>query len=297
MGAQSLNKAKRRRDDEFFTPMPVVKDYCDRLLPTGALVGAHVHLPADGIDSAFTRYFVARFDDLGLRKLTALCYSPQARLPLDCMSARKPAQLFTWTADGRQVEPIKGTGAWQSALGRQLLLQADFICTNPPFSGLVTLVKYLLSLSADFALLVPLTLLDDNGIWQHIRDRRLLACSNRRGGMSIDFARPSGETKDICCAWLSTRHNVYPKLSWNLDKRWRDSMAADYPFCDSPYSNVRFVARCSDIPLGYVGQLAVPITYLLAPDKRFDIMAVINHPFVAGKARFTRVVIQQRQGG
>jgi len=294
MGSKSLNRAKQRRDDEFFTPMHVVKDYCDKLLPAGALVGAHVHLPADNIDSAFTRYFVSRFDELGLRKLTALCYSPQARLPFDYEPARKPAALYTKTAQGTNQALVTGTGAWQSELGRQLLSQADFVITNPPFSGLIKFVRYLLSHKVDFALLAPLTLLDGDGIWQAIRDKRLLVHSNRRGGMSIAFDRPTtGERNSICCTWLSTRSNAYPKLSWDLDKRWHDSMAADYPLCDSPHSAVRYLSRCKDIPLDYAGLLAVPITYLLAPDKRFDIVTVISVPIVAGKAMFSRVVIQQ----
>ena len=68
----NLHKAKKARNDEFYTMLPDIENelrhYSDHFK------GKVVYCNCDGKDSAFVQYFIDNFERLGLKKLIATKY-------------------------------------------------------------------------------------------------------------------------------------------------------------------------------------------------------------------------------
>ena len=82
--------------------------------------------------SNFWRFFVNKFNRLGLRKLISTHYIDQ-QLSLFNPAPEKPVKAVY---DGREIktEEIKGDGDYRSEEFQSLYAEADIIVTNPPFS-------------------------------------------------------------------------------------------------------------------------------------------------------------------
>ena len=122
--------------------------------------GKTVLLPCDDPEwSNFTRYFAAKFDELGLKKLISTSYAPDSKkikTPIqlslfetespqfDRTKAQTRGKIFVLdsdiTGDGRiniddlQWHYLEGDGDFRSKEVTKLRDEADIIITNPPFS-------------------------------------------------------------------------------------------------------------------------------------------------------------------
>jgi len=300
-----LIAAKSTVDDEFYTPMDMLHDFLPALftINAGCLQGAHVHLPCDSSTSAFTQYFYANFDSLGLRKLTALCYSSkQAKLPgfSDSSALQIPAQLYTKTAQGTNLAPVQCDGSWQGKLGQQLLRQADFVCTNPPFSHTGIFVNWLLLHGKAFCVMAPMLAAAYAGIWQsivdgglHIGTTKLFNAANgKKHGI---FVAADGSQRDSNFIWLSTLPVPVLAPPYKFTVRWHDSLAAQYPFYVEPHNHIRECGSVTRLPLGYGGLLGIPVNFVHIQGSPFDIVGSIKAGLRGGKVKGPpRLVIRQR---
>ena len=137
-----LEKAKRIKDDEFYTriedveaelsmyPLKIWKDkvvFCN----CDDAVGER----RDYADtSAFALYFLKHFLRLKLKKLICTHYGG----PVDLFNAKTGPRGYIFTREGfteMRYEPKDYTGSFDSELSVKILNEeADIVCTNPPFS-------------------------------------------------------------------------------------------------------------------------------------------------------------------
>ena len=162
MANANLAAARAAKNDEFYTQYHDIEAEMNAYLDYDPDVfrGKTVLLPCDDPEwGSFTRYFAARFRDLGLKRLISTSYAPGSkRYPgpwqltiFETRSSRfRPAQsrlqgkIFTLdrdaSGDGRididvlRWDYLEGDGDFRSGEVTALRDGADFIITNPPFS-------------------------------------------------------------------------------------------------------------------------------------------------------------------
>ena len=82
MANTNLKEAKAAKNDEFYTQFHDIEIEMNAYLEYDPDVfrGKTVLLPCDDPEwSNFTRYFAAKFDELGLKKLISTSYAPDAK--------------------------------------------------------------------------------------------------------------------------------------------------------------------------------------------------------------------------
>ena len=292
MSRASLEAVSKKGDrDEYYTTQLAVDDALQHL-PPGSLAGKHVHLPCnDGMDSAFTRYFIKHFTRLELARLTALSYCPPQTSYLDT-APREPARLYSQCRNSSSLVDVRGSGGWQSELGHSLIEEADAIFTNPPFSMLSPFIKAIAG--KEFAIIAPKTSIIYPTVYPLLYRGKAVAYRQEKSICKKSFVRPTGELAPVGYMWLSTfalkPTPLPPGLQWSAD------IADDYPLLEPPLDFARNVNSKYAIPRGYNGWLAVPINVML-----YDLTEWVlyhNTPsniILNGKHLFRRILIKERR--
>jgi len=279
--------------DEFYTHPHMVEAALQHL-PPGALAGKHVHLPCnDGMDSAFTRYFIEHFTRLGIARLTALSYSPlQTSYLAD--EPREPARLYSQCRNSTSLVDVRGDGGWQSELGLGLIKEANAIFTNPPFSELHEFINALDLLGKEFAIIVPITALGYKEIYPIIYSGKAIAHKQSEDIINKRFLRPDGSYHRVPYSWLSTFR--LPVMPLPDGPQWSASIADLYPTFDQPRDFIRNVKGKYHIPRGYYGWLAVPINVLQYDLSEWEMYHKgLLSMRMLGKELFRRFIIKERR--
>lgn len=157
-----LSKAKKAKNDEFYTQYPDIEKEMNAYLEYNPNVfkGKTVLLPCDDPEwSNFTKYFAQKFEALGLKKLISTSYAPLSKPQgityqptlfefdspeFDAEKTQTNGKIFTLTVDRSgdgvidvndlQWSYLEGSGDFLSDEIKALRDEADVIITNPPFS-------------------------------------------------------------------------------------------------------------------------------------------------------------------
>ena len=104
MANTNLKEAKAAKNDEFYTQFHDIEIEMNAYLEYDPDVfrGKTVLLPCDDPEwSNFTRYFAAKFDELGLKKLISTSYAP------DSKKYKTPYQPSLFEQEAPQFDPSK----------------------------------------------------------------------------------------------------------------------------------------------------------------------------------------------
>ena len=194
---------KNKDNDEFYTP----RDFIDHQLEyyTEHLRGKHVYCNCDDpTKSEFVHYFRDNFNRLGISRLTATHYIPDAPLfdsPENLLA--KPLHLIKKNGMSEEHHRLMGNGSFDSPECLEQLKRADIIITNPPFSKLRWFFTILMHHRKDFLLVIPQHTLTRIRVYPYLRDKRI------RPGYefpdAVNFVRPDGSIMSMrMCAWLTT---------------------------------------------------------------------------------------------
>jgi hypothetical protein len=162
MANENLSKAKRAKNDEFYTQYPDIEKEVSAYLDynPNAFKDKTVLLPCDDPDwSNFTKYFAQSFQRLGLKKLVGTSYAEASKpyptgreIPdwekadpkFDPEKALRNGKMFVIdrdrTGNGRidysdmEWSYLEGDGDFRSAEVKKLRDESDMVVTNPPFS-------------------------------------------------------------------------------------------------------------------------------------------------------------------
>lgn len=158
----NLHSAKKEKNDEFYTQFHDIEIEMNAYLEYNPDVfrGKTILLPCDDPEwSNFTKYFAAKFDALGLKKLISTSYAPESKKivlgglfseyeqscpQFDADKSRTHGKIFVLerdiTGDGHinlddlEWDYLQGDGDFRSEEVTALRNEADIIITNPPFS-------------------------------------------------------------------------------------------------------------------------------------------------------------------
>lgn len=304
----ALNRAFRAKKDEFYTQYEDVEK--ELVHYPGQFAGKHVLCNCDDpFESAFFRYFLVHFDELGLASLTSTCYSssPVAGREYQLETGQQSyIAVVTRTPDGDLILPddsldletvfdiegneitwLEGDGDFRSADCVALLKQADIIVTNPPFSLFREYMAQLIGHGKKFLILGNMNAATYREVFPLFRDNKVWYGVSIRSGdrkFHVPDSYPLGASN--CGIDESGRRFIRVKgVRWftNLDNARRHEKLvltrnfdpSDYPRFDN-YDAIE-VSRTMDIPADYDGLIGVPITFLDRYNpNQFEIVMLAN---------------------
>lgn len=212
MANKNLKEAKAAKNDEFYTQYHDIEAEMNAYLEYNPNVfrGKTLLLPCDDPEwSNFTRFFVAKFEELGIKKLISTSFAQESKnYKSDWQptlfesedprfSAEKTAicgKIFTLTGDtnknGRiDIDDLKwdyleGTGDFRSPEVTALRNEADIIITNPPFSLFREFLAWIVEGNKQFAIIGNMNAITYKEVFPLIKENKMwLGVTNFNTGM------------------------------------------------------------------------------------------------------------------
>lgn len=318
MANKLLNTAKTAKKDEFYTQLSDIENELRHYRPhfKGKTVLCNCDDPRV---SNFFKYFALNFEILGLKRLIATCYKNNEP-DLFSMNTCEQAVYIIYEGDKNgnkvpdpsemEVLPLQGDGDFRSTECMELLLQADIVCTNPPFSLFREYVAQLIKYDKKFLIIGNqnaihyreiFPLFKSNQIWLGYGFHRNCAhFISRYQDTATDADHRDGMIRVSGVTWFT---------NLEIDKRHEEIILyktynpVDYPHYDN-FDAIN-VDKTQDIPVDYDGIIGVPMTFMYkyCPDQ-FDIVGILNHgcdneydlakPILNGKELYTRIAIRRK---
>ena len=223
MANTNLKEAKAAKNDEFYTQFHDIEIEMNAYLEYDPDVfrGKTVLLPCDDPEwSNFTRYFAAKFDELGLKKLISTSYAP------DSKKYKTPYQPSLFEKEAPQFDPSKaqvkgkifilerdksgdgciniddlewkymdGDGDFRSKEVTELRNEADFIITNPPFSLFREFLAWIVEAGKKFAVIGNMNAITYKEVFPLIKDNKVWLGATGNGNDMV-FGVPDGAKVD-----------------------------------------------------------------------------------------------------
>lgn len=243
MANDKLSKAKRQKNDEFYTQYHDIEREVTAYVEYDPNVfrGKTVLLPCDDPEwSNFTRYFAQNFERLGLKKLISTSYAYDSKKhkgpvqltlfetespQFDASKTQSHGKIFVLdrdtTGDGRiniddlEWRYLEGDGDFRSEEVSRLRDEADIIITNPPFSLFREFFAWVVEAEKQFIIVGSMNAITYKEVFPLIKEGRLwlgngFQCGNAyfKATGSSNYAdgvydEVTGLVKFRNCCWLT----------------------------------------------------------------------------------------------
>lgn len=320
-GNHLLRKAKKNKNDEFYTQMIDIerelKYYKNQF--NGKIVYCNCDDPTK---SNFYKFFAENFHNLGLKKLISSCYF-ENDTSLFNSSEENHNNGFYYEYTGKKGEtlipnkddliPFNGDGDFRSQESLELLKKSDVIVTNPPFSLFREHISQIVKHNKEFLVIGNINALTYKDIFNLIQNNKAWMGINMGRGIS-GFIVPEhyelygtetkidNEGNRIISTnnnlWLTNLDNEKRHIDIPLTKTYKGN-EDKYPKYDN-YDGIN-VNRTADIPKDYKGVMGVPITFLhkFNPDQ-FEIIQFRKGNdnkdlSINGKYTYFRILIRNKR--
>ena len=297
---KNLNSAAKAKKDEFYTRIEDIENECQHYKNffRNKIIFCNCD---DPFESNFFAYFAMNFNAFGLKKLIASSYvgSPIIQTEfnfddspnkIENFDAKKDAikveltEFKDWNGDGREdlydvqyflknrpgaIQKLQGTGDFRSPESVEMLMQADIVVTNPPFSLFREYVKQLIDFDKKFLIIGNVNAITYKEIFPLIKENKIWLGYGFRGMVGF-FKSPYEDNAKSSQHREGFIRNSGVHWFTNLDikKRHEDILLwrsyADEPELYPKYDNYDAieVSKTADIPKDYFGVMGVPITFL-----------------------------------
>ncbi len=273
-GNKQLGRAKRAKEDEFYTQLSDIENelrhYKEHFRDKTVLCNCD-----DPRVSNFFHYFAYQFEALGLKRLITTCYKNQTP---DLFSQHDCERAISLVYDGDKngnrvpdpeeigIHQLQGDGDFRSPECIELLMQADIVVTNPPFSLFREYVAQLVQFDKKFLIIGNKNAIHYKEVFSLIRDNKMWAgYRDFSGGMwfQSDY---EGRTEKV----VDGKRIINVPSIWftNLDHNKRHEELILYKhYTPEEYPiYVNFdaidVGKVTDIPCDWFGMMGVPDTFL-----------------------------------
>ena len=312
--ATNLNKAKKAKNDEFYTLYSDVEKELAHYQQhfKGKIVYCNCDNPAW---SAFWKYFHLNFEVLGLKKLISTHYDKD-----------KPTYKMVYEGgNDNNIEvgvktPLQGNGDFRNQECIELLKKSDIVVTNPPFSLFREYIAQLYHYNKKFLIIgnkngitykEVFPLICDDELWigatpmgrdilftvPKDKEGELLSKSKKGSAYRIVDGVVYARSTSI---WFTNLDHGYRHAKLNLYKRYTPE---EYPKYDN-YEAIN-VNKTVEIPSDYDGVMGVPISFLdrYCPEQ-FEIIGKIDsgkideynlaNPIINNKIIYKRLAIRKK---
>ena len=219
MANKNLKEAKAAKNDEFYTQYHDIESEMNAYIEYNPNVfrGRTILLPCDDPEwSNFTRYFVAKFEELGIKKLISTSFAQESK---NYKSDWQPSlfetedprfrvdktaicgKIFTLTRDinknGRididdlEWAYLEGTGDFRSPEVTALRDEADVIITNPPFSLFREFLAWIVEGKKQFAIIGNMNAITYKEVFPMIKENKMWLGATGHGKDMV-FGIPQG---------------------------------------------------------------------------------------------------------
>lgn len=299
MANTSLTKAKKAKNDEFYTQLSDIekelkhykKHFKDKVVYCNA---------DDPFESNFFKYFASNFNLLGLKKLIATSYagSPIIGKQLSLFdiegvkteNKKEPIKIeinevkdfnkdgainildieYLLKNDKNSATKLESNGDFRSKDCLSILDEADIVVTNPPFSLFREFLQLLVNHNKDFLIIGSQNAVTYKEVFSLIKDNKVWLGYNSG---DMHFKVPDYYEERATRFWIDETGQKWRSLGnicWftNLDisKRHEDFILyktytpEEYPEYDN-YNAIN-VNKVANISIDYKGVMGVPITFL-----------------------------------
>lgn len=243
---EKLNKARKTKNDEFYTQMSDIQKELNHKGYQEAFVGKTIYCNCDDPEeSNFWKYFKIRFKALKLKELVSTHYEKDTT---------KSSYILRYDGENVIREELAGNGDFRSEECIDLLKKADIVATNPPFSLFREYVAHLEKYNKKFVIIGNLNAVTYKEIFPLIKEHKLWFGYNSPN----EFKKPDGTmTNKILSRWFTNIDIEIQDNRLDLTARYNKD---DYPEYDN-YNAIN-VDKVKEIPMDYDGVMGVPITFL-----------------------------------
>lgn len=284
----NLNKANKVKNDEFYTRYEdieaEVKHYHEQLKGKSILCNCD-----DPEWSNFWKYFVDKFDEIGLKEVVSTHYEP---LGSPSYSLKYDGKDFIRTE-------LENNGDFASDECIALLDKCDVVITNEPFSLFRKFIKLIADHNKDYLIVASKNCITYKEYFPYLKDN-----TARLGYTSPKvFQKPDGSLQKFGnIGWFTTLDVDTSDRTLPLTETYTPEK---YPKYDN-YDAIE-VSKLKDIPKDYKGVMGVPITIFDHFDiNQFEILGNLGSYGVDGyslsaaiyinnKKIFKRILIKERQ--
>lgn len=278
----NLNKARGRKNDEFYTKLSTIEDE----LQWYSLKGKVVYCNCDDYrESNFYKYFKDNFHKLGIKALYA-----------SNLDIGNKAFIAHYDGVVEVVEEVV-VGGFDSESSILILNICDVVVTNPPFSLFRDFVDLLVEHNKDFIILGSLNAVTYKNVFPLIKGE-FIKFGTKQG--SIEYSTPDGSKTLGNTMWFTTlSHSKAIDIKIPTKNLLLDS------FKTYDGTDVINVDKWVDTPMYHDKVMGVPISSI---DKvgfsGFDIVGAANNKiclgdisfntFIEGKPKYMRLFIKKK---
>ena len=326
----NLHRAKKERDDEFYTTYETVETELSHYMPQfeGKVVLCNCDNP---LKSNFCKYFLKNFNSLKLKRFICTSYNSADSDNLDLFSdfntiSKKGLLLDVTSIDedfssetslsfflNSNTKNLTGSGDFRSIECIEYLKQCDIVVTNPPFSLFKEIVSTILKYKKKFLLIGNQNALTYKEIFPLIQ-KNIVWTGYQFGEMK--FRVPADSEPRATRFWIDEAGQKWRSLGnamWltNLDNERRHknlNLTQKFnPQIHQKYDNYNaiHIRNITEIPFDYAGIMAVPITIINRYNsEQFEIIGEANHgsdskydifkPILNGREVFKRILIRNK---
>jgi len=303
MGNTALDEAKKAKADEFYTQLPDIekemRHYKEQFKSKVIFCNCD-----DPYESNFFKYFAMNFNFLGLKKLIATCYtgSPVAGGQLSLFDVESLEEKSTDAKHAYKIEItevrdenadgaidltdveyllknrknaltlLNGDGDFRSPECIELLMEADIVVTNPPFSLYREYVAQLVEYDKTFIIIGNVNAITYRDVFKLIKENKIWLGQSIHSG-DREFRVPDHYPLEAAAFRIDDNGVKYIRIKgvrWftNLDFKERHeniTLYKQYTSNEYPryvnYDAIE-VSKTAEIPYDYDGEMGVPITFL-----------------------------------
>ena len=265
---RKLNKAIREKRDEFYTLYSDIENEIHAYLAFNGnlFAGKTVLCPCDDPDrSNFTAFFVANFENLGLKKLVSTCYVKNGN-----------GKILEKTGHSERRTSLNGDGNFNSVELTRFRDEADFIITNPPFSLFREFMNWIFTGKVKFSVICNKNCVTFKEISPQIKNNEIWSGYRAwAGGMwfeTVDDNNADKEIngvrlKNIPSIWLTNighnrRYEPIRLLSMEENLIRNPKLKEKHAYVKYDNYNAIEVPETKAIPNNYGGVMGVPISFL-----------------------------------
>ena len=273
---RNLTEAKKNKKDEFYTQLSDIERELKHYKKHFKNKVVYCNCDDPRV-SNFFHYFSYNFEKLGLKKLITTCFQNQ-NADLFSQNDSEKAILLEYNGDknGNNVpDPeeigiihLKGDGDFRSQESIELLKQADIVVTNPPFSLFREYVQQLIDFEKDFLIVGHQNAISYKEIFKHIKENKMWLGYGFKGGAAhfinkhyVDYATAGDHQEGMIrvsgVTWFTNLDITKRHENLILYKKYNEE---EYPKYEN-YNAIN-VNKTKDIPVDYIGDMGVPITFL-----------------------------------
>jgi len=311
---QSLYKAHKIKDDEFFTLFEDVSNEVSHYKEQ--LKGKRIICPCDW-DESYNEEIVFKEEgfvapsnllDKGgtIKKIDIKASKKKIEKPLALIKCNF-VKFLVAHADAYGIKSISVSG-YNPANGKGVKFQDvdyskyDLVITNPPFSQFRDFIDTMFKNNMEFLVVGPITAITYKEIFSHIKDNKMwlgyakqLSGFRLADGTLVLSKNPEGSVPRAC-KWYTNLDVAYRHDKMILTENYSPEK---YPKYDN-YEGIE-VSQTKKIPYNYTGVMGVPVTFLTKfnPDQ-FEIVKFRKGDdekdlSIKGKYPFARILIKNRE--